>query len=115
MSKNKYKKISLLVLIPLLLSISCGKKFLEIAPQGQLTELQALSDPEAANKMVGGAYNTLYYGGFDATTVGFLWVLANDIASDDADKGSTPTDFPDMNAIDNFTHTPGSFVFNNIW
>src|SRR5690349_15234 len=114
MIKNQYLRISLLFLVPMLVSVGCGKKFLEIAPQGQLTELQALSDPDAANKLVGGAYNTLYYGGFDATTVGFLWVLVTDVASDDADKGSTPTDFPDINAVDNFTHTPGSFVFNNI-
>lgn len=113
--ESHYIKSLTTALIAIFIGVGCGKDFLEVAPQGQLTELQALSDPEAANKMVGGAYNTLYSGGFDATTVGFLWVLVNDVASDDADKGSTPTDFPAINDVDNFTHTPGAFVFNNIW
>ena len=96
---------------------SCKKSFLEVDPQGQTTEVLALTDPSAAAKLVGGVYNTLYFGGFDKTTVGFLWQLTNDIASDDADKGSTPGDFNSggMGDIDNFTHTPNSFIFNNIW
>jgi len=102
-------------MLPFLFMVSCKKSFLEIDPQGQLTELQALKDPEAADKLVGGVYNTLYFGGFDITTVGFLWVMANDVASDDADKGSTPSDFGPAGEIDNFTHTPNNFLFNNIW
>lgn len=109
-----YKKIILLIL-PLLVIAGCKKSFLEVPPQGQLTELQALKDPEAANKLVGGVYNTLYFGGFDITTVGFLWVIANDVASDNADKGSTPSDFSPAGEIDNFTHTPTNFIFDNIW
>ncbi|MEO6550875.1 MAG: RagB/SusD family nutrient uptake outer membrane protein [Ferruginibacter sp.] len=98
-----------------ILTGSCSKNFLEVNPQGQTTEILALNDPDAAAKLVGGVYNTLYFGGFDKTTVGFLWVLANDVASDDADKGSTPGDFSALGEIDNFTHTPNNFIFNNIW
>jgi hypothetical protein len=94
---------------------SCKKDFLEVSPQGQLTEVQALSDPTAADKMVGGVYNTLYFGGFDITTVGFLFAIATDVASDDSDKGSTPTDFSPAGEIDNFTTNPNNFIFNNIW
>ena len=112
--KNKY------IIFPLLLTASvalnsCKKDFLEVVPQGQTTEVLALTDPDAASKLVGGVYNTLYLGGFGKTTVGFLWVLANDIASDDADKGSTPGDFSQAGEIDNFTHTPNNFIFDNIW
>ncbi len=112
--KNKY------IIFPLLLSMviaagGCKKDFLEVPPQGQTTEVLALTDPDAAAKLVGGVYNTLYFGGFGKTTVGFLWVLANDIASDDADKGSTPGDFSQAGEIDNFTHTPNNFIFDNIW
>ena len=48
---------------------------------------------------------------------GFLWVIANDVASDDADKGSTPGDFNTGGAgdIDNFKHDANNFIFNNIW
>lgn len=115
MIKNKYLKTIFLAALPLLLTVSCKKSFLEVDPQGQLTESQVLKDPNAANNLVGGVYNTLYFGGFDITTVGFLWVMANDVASDDADKGSTPSDFGPAGEIDNFTHTPNNFIFDNIW
>lgn len=116
MKRTIYNKLTFLLLGTVVLG-SCKKSFLEVAPQGQTTEILALTDPDAAAKLVGGVYNTLYFGGFDKTTVGFLWELTNDIASDDADKGSTPGDFNSggMGDIDNFIHTPTSFIFNNIW
>jgi starch-binding outer membrane protein, SusD/RagB family len=112
--KNKYKILTLAVAATTVLG-SCKKNFLEVVPQGQTTEVLALTDPDAAAKLVGGVYNTLYLGGFGKTTVGFLWVLSNDIASDDADKGSTAGDFSQAGEIDNFTHTPNNFIFDNIW
>ena len=112
--KNNYIIFSLIFSTAVIVS-SCKKDFLEVVPQGQTTEVLALTDPDAASKLVGGVYNTLYLGGFGKTTVGFLWVLANDIASDDADKGSTPGDFSQAGEIDNFTHTPNNFIFDNIW
>jgi tetratricopeptide (TPR) repeat protein len=95
--------------------MGCSKDFLDVDPQGKLTEKQALSDPNAAEKMVGGVYNTLYFGGFGNTTVGFLYALTNDITSDDADKGSTPSDYPDAIQLDNFTLTSQNGIFNNLW
>ncbi|MGI8636833.1 MAG: hypothetical protein ACR2KZ_15675, partial [Segetibacter sp.] len=76
--KNKYLKISLLAILPILVVAGCSKSFLEIDPQGQLTSTQALQDPNAANQLIGGVYNTLYFGGFGNTTVGFEWALLND-------------------------------------
>jgi tetratricopeptide (TPR) repeat protein len=116
MKKIMIKKLTLL-LLPALLLAGCEKKFLDVDPQGQTTEVLALTDPGAANKLVGGVYNTLYYGGFGKTTVGFLWQVSLDVASDDADKGSTPGDFNTggLGDIDNFTHTPTNSIFNNIW
>lgn len=113
--KNKFVTFSLLT--TLLATGGCKKSFLDVPPQGELTEELALKDPDAANKLVGGVYNTLYYGGFGPTTVGFEWEITNDIASDDADKGSTPGDFNTngVGDIDNFVHTPGNAIFNNIW
>ena len=108
-------KIGTIFLFTVLLISSCKKTYLDVDPQGQTTETLALKDPDAAAKLVGGVYNTLYLGGFGKTTVGFLWVLANDVASDDADKGSTPGDFSDLGLIDNFNPNPNIFIFNNIW
>ena len=112
--KHIWQSLACVILLLVLLA-SCKKSFLEVNPQGVTTEVLALTDPDAAAKLVGGVYNTLYLGGFGNTTVGFLWVLANDIASDDADKGSSPGDFGEAGQIDNFTHTPGNFIFDNIW
>jgi len=116
MKKIIIKKGSFILLTALVLA-GCSKGFLDVPPQGQTTEVLALTDPDAAGKLVGGVYNTLYFGGFDKTTVGFLWQTTNDVASDDADKGSTPGDFNSggLGDIDNFIHTPNGFIFNNIW
>ncbi|TDH23067.1 RagB/SusD family nutrient uptake outer membrane protein [Segetibacter sp. 3557_3] len=114
----RYTHYKLLVLaVPLLMVAGCSKKFLEIDPQGQLTEVQALRDPEAANQLVGGVYNTLYLGGFDNSTVGFQWAILGDVASDDSDKGSTPSDYDAGGAgdVDNFRPNPANGIYNNIW
>src|SRR6478672_7452180 len=117
MMNTKYIKIALIAALPLLLLTACKKSFLEVQPQGQLTSAQALQDPNAANQLVGGVYNTLYFGGFGNTTVGFEWAILNDVASDDADKGSTPSDFDKGGAgdIDNFTADSHNGIFNNVW
>ena len=114
---QKYKwMISAAALAGIIATYSCSKSFLDINPQGQLTEEQVLVDPNAAQNLVTGVYNTLYLGGFGPTTVGFLYVLATDLASDDGDKGSTPSDgLTDFGSIDDFTETPNDFVFNNLW
>jgi len=114
---KKYLKIALLAVLPALGISGCNKGFLEIDPQGKLTETQALKDPNAANQVVAGVYNTLYFGGFGNTTVGFEWAILNDVASDDADKGSTASDFNVGGAgdIDNFKADPNNGIFNNIW
>ncbi|WP_256012958.1 RagB/SusD family nutrient uptake outer membrane protein [Desertivirga xinjiangensis] len=114
--KQKHMNFAtLLIFIVFLFTIAGCNKFLEVEPQGKLTEDEALSDPNAATNLVAGVYNSLYYGGFGKTTVGFLYALSLDVASDDTDKGSTPTDFAQLGEIDNFTHTPNNFIFDNIW
>src|SRR3954447_17089062 len=116
MLKNNIKTM-LLAVVPLLFGAGCSKGFLEIQPQGQLTATQALQDPNAADQLVGGVYNTLYFGGFGNTTVGFEWSILSDVASDDGDKGSTPSDFNTNGAgdIDNFVADPKNGIFNNVW
>ncbi len=108
------QRISIILTSTIILT-ACSKDFLEVDPQGQLTEVQALSDPDAAEKLVGGVYQTLYFGGFGNTTVGFLMVMATDVASDDGDKGSTPADFAPAGEIDNFTVNSNNFILNNLW
>jgi starch-binding outer membrane protein, SusD/RagB family len=113
--KKHFYKLILATTFCMVAGSSCKRSFLDVPPQGQLTEEQALIDPAAAEKMVGGVYNTLYFGSFGNNTVGFLWVMVNDVASDDADKGSFPADFGPAAEIDNFTFNATNFMFNNIW
>ena len=90
----------------------CKKSFLDVLPQGQLTEEQALIDLGAADKLVGGVYNTLYSQG----TVGLRFLILTEMASDNTDKGSTPSDAGfDGNQIDAFTFTANNSNFNDVW
>ena len=96
----------------ILIMLGCKKSFLDVAPQGQLTEEQALIDPAAADKLVTGVYNTLYSQG----TVGLHWAVVNQIASDDADKGSTPGENGfGVKDIDEFSFTASTGNFNELW
>ncbi len=91
------------------------KDYLNVAPQGQLSEDAIRTDPAAAQKLVDGVYNAMYLGGFGPDVHGLQFVILTDIASDDADKGSTPNDYGDALTIDNFTLTPTNGTVNNAW
>jgi starch-binding outer membrane protein, SusD/RagB family len=108
----KYIYHTITIVSLLAVSNSCKKDFLDVPPQGDLTEQQALIDPAAADKMVGGVYNTLYYQG----TVGLKYLILGEITSDNSDKGSEPND-PGFGAIeiDPFKHTPNTSTFNDVW
>ncbi len=104
--------------LALSLALASGcKQYLDVAPQGQLSEDAIRSDPAAAQKLVDGVYNALYLGGFGPDVNGLQYIVLTDIASDDADKGSTPSDYGAGLAgdIDNFTTTPSNGVINNSW
>ena len=93
----------------------CSKSFLEVPPQGQVDEELALKDPNAAKDLVTGVYNSLYQGGFGNTTLGFLYYVTVDEASDDADPGSIPGDNSGGEKADNFTIDANVSNLNNIW
>ncbi|GAB3868833.1 RagB/SusD family nutrient uptake outer membrane protein [Hymenobacter segetis] len=102
--------------LALTLALASGcNGFLDVAPQGQLSEDAIRNDPGIAQKLVDGVYNTMYLGGFGPDIHGLQFVILTDIASDDADKGSTPTDYNDALTIDNFTLTPSNGTVNNAW
>jgi len=95
-------------------AVGC-KDFLDVAPQGQLTEDQIKTDPAAAQKLVDGVYNVLYLGGFGADTHGLQYVMLTDVASDDSDKGSSPQDYGPALEVDNFTLNSTNAIVNNTW
>jgi hypothetical protein len=98
--------------------MSCSKDFLDVQPQGLVTDEAAASDPEIAQKLVTGVYNQLYQGGFGNDVHGIIFCMATDVASDDADKGSTPDDqSPEAVGFDNFTAAlnPTNFYVDRLW
>lgn len=96
-------------------TFSACKNYLQVNPQGAITQDQIASDPAQAKNLVTGIYNVFYIGGFDPDIDSFQFVVMSDIASDDADKGSTPNDYGDAMQIDNLTTSAANGVVNNVW
>src|ERR1700761_3824839 len=110
---KKIINIGFLALI--LLLGSCQKSFLNV----QTTTPQPSNDPNVAQDLVTGAYSSLIYidpgGGWNYDTHGISFVAATNIMSDDADKGSIPSDQPGINDLDNFTENSGNAFVAALW
>ncbi len=90
---------------------SCGKKFLEEAPRTVTLE-NLLKSPDGAKRLIAAVYNKLY----DYGEHSFSWIGITSIASDDAEKGSDISDAgADKDQLDNWTFTPSSISFAEIW
>lgn len=119
--KLKIKKIAKLLFLILLISsviIACKKSFLQVQPQGELTASSIANDPNKARQLVTGVYDQLYQGGFGNDVHGIIFCMATDVASDDADKGSTPSDqAPQATGFDNFTSDLNSnnYYVDRLW
>ncbi|MDQ6904487.1 MAG: RagB/SusD family nutrient uptake outer membrane protein, partial [Bacteroidota bacterium] len=110
--------ISLVAFFTIFLFTSCKKDFLNVLPQGQITESSIANDPNIARNLVTGVYNQLYQGGFGNDVHGIIFCMATDVASDDADKGSTPDDqAPQATGFDNFTSNLNStnYYVDRLW
>ncbi len=107
--------LSIIALV--LLTSSCGKKFLEQAPQGQLTESQ-LTTPQGVEDALIGAYG-LMNGNISGTWGNYapapsMW-LFGEVAADDAHKGSSSTDQSYMNEIEHHTLTTTNDNLSITW
>lgn len=91
--------------------LSCGKKFLE-EEQRTVSIEDLLKSSDGGDRMIASVYNKLY----DFGEHSFSWIGITSIASDDADKGSDPGDpGTDKDQLDNWTFTPSSISFSEIW
>ncbi len=110
--KSIFNKIIFGLLLSVAVITGCKKDFLEVLPQGQLTEDRALIDPEVASKLAIGVYNAFYLQG----TVGLKFVTLADVTSDDSDKGSVASD-PGFDGIflDAFNYDANTGIFNDVW
>lgn len=97
---------------------ACKRSFLDVQPQAALTAQAIGGDPAIAQSLVNGVYNQLYQGGFGNDVHGIIFCMATDVASDDADKGSTAADqSPEAVGFDNFTSDLNSrnFYVDRLW
>lgn len=87
-------------------------EFLDTPPQGQIGEAAVRSDPAAAQSLVTGIYNSMWQGGMH----GFDYMGMTNIASDDADKGSSASDGANtFGTLDNLNMTASVGNLNNVW
>ena len=92
--------------------LSACEKYLEVAPQGGITEEAIRTNPTAAQDLVAGVYNIMW----DGSMHGFDYLGMTNIASDDADKGSNPTDAATTQGrLDNLDMDASVGNMNTIW
>src|SRR6476661_8021646 len=87
------------LLATLLIPVSCKKSFLDVPPQGQQPVVEFWKTPEDAAKAVNAMYSNLR----SWPQVAFAPIAVESVGSDDAEKGSTPSDASFFNKFDNYT------------
>jgi starch-binding outer membrane protein, SusD/RagB family len=109
----KIKKFNILLLITLagFLTSNC-EDFLEMRPEGTIpTAGIDYTKSENIFLPISASYAKLRLYGAHA----FPYIGAFEIASDNADKGSTPEDNPPMKEIDDLTYQSNNGLLNNLW
>ncbi|GHN02737.1 membrane protein [Cytophagales bacterium WSM2-2] len=94
---------------------SCSSSFLDVPLQGGIT---TANDPTLAQKLVTGVYSSLLQGDSwgNGDVHGFAFLSVTSIISDDADKGSTPSDQAvPVGDIDNLTLTSTNKFCETLW
>ncbi|TAE48154.1 MAG: RagB/SusD family nutrient uptake outer membrane protein [Bacteroidetes bacterium] len=94
-----------------LLLAGCSDRFLDKEPLGVLSSETFFQTEEHAVWATNAVYEHLRSWEVHV----FSYVGLTDIISDDADKGSTPTDANFLSEIDNFTFDPGNVAFSTVW
>ncbi len=106
------KYIFLFALAAIGISVQSCNDFLDVKPQGQITEEEIRTSTTAANNLVTGVYNSMW----DGTVHGFGYVGATNIASDDGDKGSSPDDGANtFGRLDNLNPDAQVGQLDDIW
>jgi hypothetical protein len=119
MKKITFKLIALLT-AGTVISLSCGKGFLEKTPKGTL-DVNTLANKKGVEALLIGAYAVLdgfingggiFLGGWQSS--GTNWVYGS-ICGQDAHKGTDAGDQPDINPIEAFTPTATNGYFDQKW
>lgn len=90
---------------------SCKKSFLDVPPQGQTPAVQFFKNEADATMAVNGMYGNLR----EWKQVAFAAIAIENLGSDDAEKGSDPSDATFLNKFDNFTATSTEGQILDFW
>jgi hypothetical protein len=106
------KRIYLLLIVASLLTFAGCEKFLDIRPEGTIPSSGIdYSKSDNIFLSVSASYAKLRLYGAHV----FPYIGAFEIASDNADKGSTPEDNPPMLEIDNLSYQANNGLINDLW
>jgi hypothetical protein len=108
---NPQKWIALTLLFSIVILSSCKKSFLDVDPQGQQPATQFWKSEGDATKAVNAIYANLR----TWENVAFPALVIESIGSDEADKGSTPTDATFFNLYDLHTVTSTEGSLQSFW
>lgn len=107
----KVTRITGLAIASLLILARCTDKFLDVPPQGQQKAEQFFVSESDATKAVNAIYANLR----SWTNTAFAPIAIESVGSDDAEKGSDPSDATFMNDYDNFTVTSTQGQLSDFW
>lgn len=104
--------IKFILCICLTLTITACEDDLNVEPNDVIKVDDFLSDPNNALQLVNGVYSKQ----LDYNMYSFSWIGITSITSDDADKGSTPSDTgTDKGKLDNLTFNSSDISFSDVW
>ena len=111
------KRIYLILIALIGITISCSDEFTNVDPIGSLSDSQ-LANPTGVDLLLTGAYSVLDAGRNGG--IGNYWGRSADnwvadVASDDAHKGSTDGDQPDLYELELFNWQTGNGYFMARW
>jgi hypothetical protein len=111
---NIRKGLGIVLMLSIVISIfGCQKDFLDRKAQGEYNQ-DNYPYPQGSgpyDQFINGIYDQLRK--YDVTVMPYIAAVS--IRSDDADKGSTPSDGADALQMDNFTLTPANGMLNALW
>jgi len=110
-NKQRFLLWAVVLYIPTALLTGCKKDFLEVSPQGQQQGQQFWQTQDDATKGVNAMYGKLR----DWTLAAFAPIAVESMGSDDAEKGSIPSDATFMNNFDKFTLTSTEGQVSDFW
>lgn len=113
------KNIKKLLFVATVFSISVGcKKTLDQNPQGTQTEANFFLDQNQAILGVNAVYDVASWDEGPSSGHNYEWMYG-DVMSEDAEKGSTPGDFPTITDFKNWTtdpaNSPSGSTYNNLF